>query len=139
MSLDVALLRGSFDLLVARQPQITPRFYEILFSKYPQVKPLFGRNSGAAQAEMLQQALVSVLEHLEDANWLAHNLGAMGAKHVSYGVRDEMYEWVGDSLLTTLAEIAGDNWTPELAAAWADAYAAIAGLMQQGARRASAA
>lgn len=135
MSLDVALLRSSFDLLVARQPQITPRFYEILFSKYPQAKPLFGRNSGPAQAEMLQQALVSVLEHLEDASWLSHNLGALGAKHVSYGVSEEMYGWVGDSLLTTLAEIAGADWSPQLASAWTTAYGAIAGLMQQGAKR----
>lgn len=135
MSLDVALLRNSFDLVVARQPQITPRFYEILFSRYPQAQPLFGRN-GTKQAEMLQQALVAVIEHLEDASWLTQTLGAMGAKHVDYGVKDEMYPWVGECLLATLEEIAGEDWTPELANAWATAYGAIAGLMQQGARQA---
>jgi hemoglobin-like flavoprotein len=137
MALDVELLRNSFDLVVARQPQITPRFYEILFSRYPQVKPLFGRDR-AKQAEMLQQALVAVMEHLEDAAWLTQTLEAMGAKHVDYNVSDEMYAMVGDALLATLAEIAGDDWTPALAAAWTDAYGAIAGLMQQGARKARA-
>ena len=135
MGLNVELLRSSFDLVVARQPQVTPRFYEILFSRYPQVKPLFGRN-GAKQAEMLQQALVAVMEHLEDAAWLTETLEAMGRKHVDYGVSDDMYALVGDSLLATLAEIAGKDWTPELAAAWTDAYGAIAGLMQQGAKKA---
>ena len=138
MALDVALLRSSFDLVVERQPQVTPRFYEILFSRYPQAKPLFGRN-GTNQAEMLQQALVAVVEHLEDASWLTQTLEAMGAKHLDYGVRDDMYPWVGECLLATLAEIAGDDWSPALASAWGDAYGAIAGLMLQGAHKARSA
>jgi hemoglobin-like flavoprotein len=133
MSLNVPLLRQSFDLVVDRQPQITPRFYEILFSRYPQVQPLFGRNTRAQQAEMLQQALVAVMEHIEDAAWLEETLSAMGRKHVDYGVTNEMYDWVGASLLATLAEIAGNDWTPELEQAWTEAYGAIASLMQKGA------
>lgn len=135
MSLNVELLRNSFELVVARQPQVTPRFYEILFSRYPEVKPLFGKN-GTKQAEMLQQALVAVLDHLEDAAWLTQTLEAMGGKHLDYGVRDEMYAMVGECLLATLAEVAGDEWTLALASAWSDAYGAIAGLMLQGASKA---
>lgn len=133
MALNVSLLRNSFDLIVARQPHITPRFYEILFSRYPQVQPLFGRNSRAAQAEMLQSAIVAVMDHLEDASWLKQTLHGMGAKHVDYGVTNEMYAWVGDSLISTLAEVAGKDWNDELKAAWTEAIGAIAGLMQEGA------
>jgi hemoglobin-like flavoprotein len=133
MSLNVPLLRSSFELVIERQPELTPRFYEILFSRYPQVQPLFGRNAGKQQAEMLQQALVAVLDHLEDATWLTSTLEAMGRKHVDYGVTNEMYAFVGDSLLSTIAEVAGQDWTPELAQAWTEAYGAIAGLMQRGA------
>lgn len=133
MSLNVSLLRSSFDLVLERQPDLTPRFYEILFSRYPQVRPLFGRRSQQEQAKMLQEALVAVVDHLEDATWLEDNLRAMGRKHVEYGVTEEMYDWVGDSLLSTLAEVAGDEWTPELEAAWKEAYGAIASLMKAGA------
>jgi hemoglobin-like flavoprotein len=133
MPLDVPLLRSSFDLVVERQPQLTPRFYEILFARYPQVKPLFG-SAGKNQAEMLQSALVAVLDHLEDAGWLEQTLGAMGKKHIDYGVTDEMYDWVGDSLLAAIAEAAGDAWRPEVEAAWRMAYSAIAGLMLKGSR-----
>jgi hemoglobin-like flavoprotein len=45
-----------------------------------------------------------------------------------------MYGWVGDSLLRTLAEVAGKDWNPELESAWAGAFGAIASIMQQGAR-----
>lgn len=137
MSLNVPLLRKSFDLVIERQPQLTPRFYEILFSRYPQAQPLFSRNARKAQEEMLQQALVSVIEHLEDASWLEQTLAAMGRKHVDYGVTDEMYDWVGASLLATLAEVAGKDWTPELEQAWKDAYGAIASLMLRGAKQAA--
>ncbi|HKO94653.1 MAG TPA: globin domain-containing protein, partial [Polyangiaceae bacterium] len=67
---------------------------------------------------------------LEDASWLGATLGALGAKHVDYGVTPEMYAWVGDSLLAALADAAGEAWTPELAGAWTEAYGAVSGLMQ---------
>jgi hemoglobin-like flavoprotein len=136
MSLNVPLLRSSFELVIERQPQLTSRFYEILFAQYPQAKPLFGRNTPDAQAKMLGDALVAVMDHLEDAPWLTATLKGLGAKHRGYGVTSEMYGWVGSSLLATLAEVAKDDWTPTLASAWTDAYGAIAGLMQAGAAEA---
>jgi hemoglobin-like flavoprotein len=50
-----------------------------------------------------------------------------------------MYDWVGECLLATLAELAGEAWTPAVAAAWTDAYGAISGLMKAGAAHAAAA
>jgi hemoglobin-like flavoprotein len=133
MALDVTLLRNSFEMVVERQPQLAHRFYEILFERYPQARPLFGRNSGAKQEKMLTDALVAVIDHLEDAPWLTQTLAALGAKHKDYGVTDEMYGWVAASLLATLAEVAGPDWTPRHEAAWTEAYGAIAGLMKSGA------
>ena len=134
MALNATLLRESFGLVIDRQPQLVHRFYEILFERYPQVRPLFGvRSSQGKQEEMLGAALVAVLDHVEDASWLESTLKQMGAKHVDYGVTKEMYGWVGESLLATLAEVAGTDWTPALAAAWTEAFGAISGLMQMGA------
>lgn len=133
MGLDVQLLRESFDLVVERSPNLTHRFYEILFERYPQTQEMFPPHRRERQEGMLTEALVAVLDHLEDAPWLTSALHALGAKHLDYGVTSEMYGWVGDALLRTLAEAAGKAWTPELRAAWAEAYGAIAGLMQQGA------
>ena len=129
MPLNVNLLRQSFEVVATANPRFVSRFYEILFERYPQSRPLFPQNGMARQAEMLTQALVAVLDHLEDAPWLQQTLGALGAKHVDYGVTREMYDWVGASLLATLAEVAGQAWTPELQAAWGEAYGAIVSLM----------
>jgi hemoglobin-like flavoprotein len=137
MTLQIELLRTSFETVAARQPAITPRFYEILFARYPQSQALFGRNSTQAQQEMLQQSLVAVIEHLDDAPWLSSTLRALGAKHVDYGVTPDMFDWVGDALLATLAEILDEQWSDDVALAWQQAYGAIAGLMCEGMAAAS--
>jgi hemoglobin-like flavoprotein len=134
MSLDVETLRSSFNLVVERNPEVTMRFYEIFFERYPQVKPLFGkRNAQEVQSKMLTQALVAVLDHIEDSPWLEQQLKALGAKHVSYGVQDEMYGWVGECLLAAMAEVAGADWSPKIEQAWVAAYGAIASLAIAGA------
>lgn len=134
MGLNPQLLRSSFDLVVQRQPQLTTRFYESLFARHPEAKALFGSRPIEAQAKMLQEALVAVLDHVEDAAWLSSTLRGMGAQHVTYGVTDEMYDWVGASLLQTLAEVAAEDWSDALRDEWAAAYGAIAGLMKEGAQ-----
>jgi hemoglobin-like flavoprotein len=107
-----------------------------LFERHPAARPLFSRNAPERQQKMLQEALVAVVENLEDAPWLAQTLGAIGRKHLDYGVTDEMYAWVGDALLATFAEIAGDDWTPALRTAWAEAYGALVSMALAGANEA---
>jgi hemoglobin-like flavoprotein len=133
MALDTDLLRNSFELVTEKEPELTHRFYDHLFERYPDVRPMFSRRSRDRQEQMLQDALVAVVDHLDDAPWLEGTLTALGAKHVEYGVTPEMYDWVGECLLLTLAEVAGEAWNDALHKAWSDAYGAIAGLMIQGA------
>lgn len=97
MSLDTQLLRDSFALVVEREPELTARFYTRLFADYPQSRALFGGRSERAQQTMLRDALVAVIEHLDDAPWLQGTLRALGAAHVGYGVTTEMYDWVGQA------------------------------------------
>ena len=137
MHLDIQLLRDSFALVVEREPELTARFYEILFTRYPQARALFGRRSERAQQQMLRDALVAVVDHLEEPAWLQSTLFELGRKHAGYGVTTPMYDWVGESLLATLAEIGADDWTDDHARAWSDAYAVIAGAMQAGAAQAA--
>jgi hemoglobin-like flavoprotein len=43
-----------------------------------------------------------------------------------------MYPWVAECLIATLAELAGAEWTEEMAAEWSDALTEIARLMLAG-------
>ena len=132
MTLDPQILRDSFDLVIDRRPDLTLRFYEILFERYPALAPMFRRDR-TAQSKMLAGAIAAVLDHLEDAPWLQSTLGNLGAKHVEYGVTNAMYDQVGDALLATLAVVAAEAWTAEVARQWTLAFGAIASMMQAGA------
>lgn len=132
MALNVPALRSSFQLVMERDPELTKRFYDILFERYPQARTLFTRNSPAMQQRMLGQALTAVIDHLEDPEWLTDTLGSMGKRHEGYGATPETYDWVGECLLAAIAQVAGDDWTPELETAWTDAYGAIVSLMLSG-------
>jgi len=132
--MDIEILRTSFKMVDNREPDFAARFYGILFSRYPQVRPLFGSNSPQKQQTMLYQAMVAILDHLEDAFWLEEALKKYGAKHAEYGVTEEMYDWFGECFLETLAQIEGSDWTLPLSAAWTKAYRAISGLMKAGAK-----
>ncbi|CAN5712847.1 hypothetical protein BH11MYX2_BH11MYX2_00560 [soil metagenome] len=131
MMLNGDLLRSTFDLVIDRRPDLTVRFYEVLFQRYPDLQPMF-RGERSMQAKMLAYAISAVLDHLDDAAWLQETLGNLGARHHTYGVTAEMYGKVGDALLVTLAEVAGADWSAEVAQQWSWAYTAIASMMQAG-------
>ena len=135
MSLDVTLLQDSFALVAAKETDLAARFYEILFERYPQTRPMFRRRT-EEQAKMLTSALAAVVAHVEDTDWLVATLKPMGAKHVSYGVTNEMYDWVGECLIAALDEVCGSDFTPAVKATWVAAFGAIASLMQAGAAEA---
>ncbi len=132
---DVATLRQSFRAIVLRTPEVTERFYEVLFERHPQIRELFRRNEPALQVQMMKDTLLAIVDRLEDAPWLRRSLAALGAKHVEYGVVPAMYPLVGEALLWTLGEAAGPEvWTPHVAEAWARAFGAISTMMLVGAR-----
>jgi len=132
MALDVDALRASFGVVIDRQPDLTKVFYEELFARHPEARALFSRRPMAVQERMLAETLVAAMDHLEDPAWLSEQLAALGARHAEYGVTTEMYGWVAEVLLATLARAAGDAWSPAYEAAWRDALTAIAELMLAG-------
>ena len=133
MSLNVELLEQSFELVKPKADEFVGSFYNNLFTDYPAAKPLFGHSDMAKQQQMLKGALVMVVENLRKPEVLSKALKGLGARHVKYGALPEHYPMVGNSLLKTLEQYAGDAWTSDLKEAWAGAYGAIAELMLEGA------
>ncbi|HEY4027883.1 MAG TPA: globin domain-containing protein [Candidatus Dormibacteraeota bacterium] len=129
MRLQVDLLRTSFQMVIERQPNLTRIFYEVLFARHPEARQLFFRKTIEVQEQMLAETLSTAVDHLEDGPWLQSRLAELGSRHAEYGVTEEMYGWVAEALLAALARVAGDDWTPDVEAAWGDALTAIATLM----------
>ncbi|MBW4623741.1 MAG: hypothetical protein KME17_30820 [Cyanosarcina radialis HA8281-LM2] len=132
MSLKVELLERSFKQIGDRGLEFTAEFYANLFANYPEVQPLFQNTQLEAQGKKLFDSLVLVVDNLRQPEVLSQALKGLGTKHVNYGVLPEHYPMVGNSLLMTFASFLDSDWTPEVKAAWTEAYGAVTQLMWAG-------
>lgn len=127
------LLQANLDLVVSRDPDLMQIFYALLFERYPEVKPLFGRNSQREQAQMLTEAVGMLVANVDDPEFVRSTMLAVGKKHLDYGVEDRMYGWVGECLVATLERVSAEAWTAKLQTAWTETLTAISGIAVEGA------
>ena len=133
MSLDLEALETSFDLVAPRGDELMDVFYARLFTTAPVVKPLFAGTDMARQKSMLLGALVLLRKSLRDLDAIVPTLRGLGARHIGYGAEPEHYPVVGEVLIASMRDVAGDAWRPEYEQAWTAAYAVVAGAMLEGA------
>jgi len=133
MELNISALETSFDHIAARGDELVDAFYRRLFAVAPSVRPLFAGTDLKRQKGMLLAALVLLRRSLHDLDSVTPKLRDMGARHVRYGAQPEHYPVVGEVLIASMAEIAGDAWTAEYELAWTEAFAVVAGAMLDGA------
>jgi len=137
MNLDLESLETSFDLIAPRGDELMDAFYAGLFAAAPAVKPLFAGTDLRRQKAMLLSALVLLRKSLRDLDAIVPTLRQLGARHVGYGAEPAHYPVVGQVLIGSMAEVAGDAWLPEYERAWAAAFEVVAGAMLEGAAAAT--
>ena len=130
-AVDVGLLEDTFAALAPQGPALVQRFYEELFRRYPDIKPLFAGVSLKHQQKKLLAALVQVVNRLRQPEALDQVLTDLGARHQHYGVKPEHYEAVASTLLDVMREFAGELWTEAVHAAWSRALNRVATTMIQ--------
>ena len=88
-----------------------------------------------ADAPDARRRLIAVfaftIEALDDFEMMAPALRVAGARYRDLGAGPAEYAQFRNALMETLEWALGPDWTPGLRAAWAEAYAAIAGTMQE--------
>jgi hemoglobin-like flavoprotein len=129
----IAIVQESFEKVRPIAAVAADLFYGKLFELDPQLKSLF-RGDMKEQGRMLMSVIASAVRSLSAPAPLVPALKDMGKRHVAYGVREHHYATVGTALLWTLEQGLGDDFTPELRAAWTATYTLLAGVMQEGAR-----
>ena len=125
---DVALVQSSFGKVKPIAQAAAAMFYGRLFEIAPEVKPLF-RGDMTEQGKKLMMTLAAVVGSLHDLPAILPAASALAKKHVDYGVKPGHYAPVGEALLWTLERGLGAAWTPQVAAAWASAYATLSSYM----------
>jgi hemoglobin-like flavoprotein len=133
MTLDLNALETSFDLVAPRGDELMDTFYARLFAAAPTVRPLFAATDLGRQKTMLLGTLVLLRRSLRDLDAIVPKLRELGARHVAYGAEPDHYPVVGQALIASMAEVAGDAWRPEFERAWAAAFDIVAGAMLDGA------
>ena len=133
MAVDVETLEESFDLVAPHGDELMKTFYDRLFETAPAVQPLFADVDMDRQREALLNMLVVLRESLRDLDDIVPDLQDLGARHVQYGAQAEHYPVVGEVLIGSMSEVAGDQWKPEYTTAWQEAFVVVQDVMLQGA------
>ena len=124
----VKLVQQSFSKVVPISQQAAAVFYDRLFETAPQVRSLFPFDMDEQRGKLMA-TLTAVVSGLGNLPSILPTASALAKRHVSYGARAEHYPVVGAALLWTLENGLGENWTPDVADAWKEAYATLSAFM----------
>ena len=124
----VSLVQTSFRKLIPVADQVGAAFYARLFETYPAVRPMFAEDIGP-QAKKLVQMLALVVNGLDKLDTIMPAVQQLARRHNGYGVVDAHYDAVGETLIGTLRSGLGEAFTPEVEAAWTQAYGTLSAVM----------
>ena len=124
-------VRSSWPSVSAAAETLAGRFYVHLFAIDRTAAELFAKTDMTAQRAKLMLSLAALVAALDEPSRLFDTLGGLAKRHARYGVQLRHFDSVGDALLWALADTLGPRFTPELRAAWAEAYALIASVMKR--------
>ena len=132
----VAMVQESFQKVAPIADKAADIFYDRLFEIAPQVRSLFPAVM-TDQKKKLMAMLGTAVNNLHQVDTVVPAIQELGVRHIAYGVKDEHYDIVGSALLYTLSVGLGDDWTPDLEAAWTETYTIVATVMKDAAAAAS--
>jgi nitric oxide dioxygenase len=128
----VALVQSSFRSVQPMSATAAEIFYKRLFEIEPEVSKLF-KGDARRQGSEFMQVLAVAVGGLSNVSTLVPMVQQLGLRHAAYGVQARHYDAVRQALLYALAVILQDEYTEEVRAAWATAYATLAGIMKEAA------
>ena len=135
---EIKLVQSTFQKVAPIAEDAAAMFYARLFELNPKLKPLF-KNDMVGQGKKLMAMLATAVNGLDHLDEIVPAVRNLGVRHIDYGTAAEDYDTVGEALLWTLGQGLGDAFTPEVKAAWTEAYVLLATTMKDAAKEAEAA
>jgi len=126
----ISSIKETIPLINKESENITTRMYEILFSKYPQTKPLFD-NAAGDQHKKLAGAIAAFASNIDNLGALAKAVEKMASVHVLTNVKPIHYPMVADSLITAMSDVLGKDFTEAHKSAWIEGYTFLANILMQ--------
>lgn len=126
---EILLIQRSWNHVLPIKEKAAELFYRRLFELDPALRRLFSGDL-EHQGAKLTQMITTAVGSLGRLDVLLPAVRQLGERHGNYGVRDEHYDTVATALLWTLEQGLGNEFTPEVKAAWAKVYGVLAHVMR---------
>ncbi|MXP29308.1 NO-inducible flavohemoprotein [Porphyrobacter algicida] len=127
----IALVKATVPALEAHGLAIVNEMYARMFEN-PDIRDLFNQShhgDAGSQPRALTSAILAYASNIENLAALAPAVERIAQKHVGLQILPEHYPHVGAALLGAIKTVLGDAATPEIMAAWEEAYGFLAGIL----------
>jgi hemoglobin-like flavoprotein len=116
---DAGEIEKSLELAGERHGDITREVYARLYARYPEMEPLFVRDTTfAARGEMLARTIDLIFDLLDRDNYASNFVRAEVVTHEGYGVPRDVFPKFFEALVTTLRDLLGPDWSPATGESW---------------------
>jgi hemoglobin-like flavoprotein len=107
-------------------------FYDDLFARHPRARLFFADDLIARRGTLLDD-LLSLVAAADDLQGFVTRARLLGLRHQRHGIHAADYVFVGEALITAIAEVTDDVWTGEADTSWRRMYALIVEAILEGA------
>jgi hypothetical protein len=115
----VALLEHSLEQVVERIGDPAPRVYDALFAQEPQLRAMFiGDPLGSVRGEMFHRVIDTLIDVAGERPYAAGMIAAEWYNHQMNGVSAAQFQGFFDAVVQVFRQALGDDWTPQIDAAW---------------------
>jgi hemoglobin-like flavoprotein len=116
---DRTLIEASLEMAAVAGGDLTPLVYARLFAAQPGAEALFWRDkTGQIRGEMLARVFEAILDFIGERQYADHLIQTSVVIHTEYGVPPDVFRTFFAVVAETVREVAGAQWTPDIAAAW---------------------
>ena len=126
-------IENSFELAASRCADLTPLVYQRLFEQHPETQTMFrSQGSELVMGSMLALTIEAILDFAGPRNGHFRMIACEVVSHDAYGTPRELFIAFFATIRDTLRDLLGDEWSPDMAEAWAqllveiEAFAGIA-------------
>jgi len=127
-------IERSFEIAAERCEDITPLVYRRLHAEYPETLTMF-RTEGSepVKGSMLALTIDAILDFVGPRTGHFRMIECEISSHDAYGTPRDLFIAFFGIIVRTLQEILGDDWSPEIDAAWRDLISEIEMLVAEAA------
>ena len=112
-------IQHSFELAAERCEDLTPLVYGRLFREHPEAEAMFRREGGdLVRGSMLALAIEAMLDFAGDRSGHFRMIECEVASHDAYGTPRKLFGEFFGVIADTVRELLGNDWSPEMDAAW---------------------